>query len=187
MHQSATISRCGQYRYLLTRTWDQNLPPVVFIGLNPSTADDRRNDPTIRRCISFARLWNAGGVVMVNLFAYRSTDPVALKSVPDPIGPENDDWLLKTTCEAPIVIAAWGVNAPLLRVNQVRELVPYACHLGMTKSGQPRHPLYVRRDIEPVVAWDRRSELTPQHREATSCRLAKFTSLAVTHETELKA
>jgi hypothetical protein len=120
---------------------------VAFIGLNPSTADEINNDPTVRRCIGFARRWGFGGVYMLNVFGFRSTNPRALKAAVDPVGPGNDASLLKTCRRCDMVVACWGVWGGLFdRGQAVMELlsdVPIHC-LGMTRGRQPKHPLYLR-------------------------------------------
>jgi hypothetical protein len=88
--RAAVLSECGRYRYVLTRTWDHDLAACAFIGLNPSTADAHEDDPTIRRCIRFARDWGHGGLIMLNLFAWRSTDPRGLLDAIFPVGPPAD-------------------------------------------------------------------------------------------------
>ena len=121
--------------------------------LNPSTADANRDDPTIRRCIDFAQRWGYGGLLVGNLFAYRSTDPKGLLAADDPVGPENDRHLAHLAESCNIVVAAWGaVSRPdhLRRATEVREIVGHKLYcLGMTTSGQPRHPLYVRSNVLP--------------------------------------
>ncbi len=148
MIKGAKFSKDRVYRYALWRTWDEELAHVMFIGLNPSTADGTIDDPTIRRCIGFAREWGYGGVYMLNLFAFRATDPRALKLATDPIGPENDTSLLMYAEGADKVIAAWGNGGRLLNqgyyVNGILNLKLFC--LGVTKSKQPRHPLYARGD-----------------------------------------
>ena len=99
IRKSAILSDCGAYRYELRRTWDDRLPVLLWIGLNPSTADHIQDDPTNRRIAGFSRRWGYGGYVLANLFAYRSPDPKALKQARDPIGPENDTLLGKTLCQ----------------------------------------------------------------------------------------
>jgi len=139
--------RCT-YRYLLTRIWDRGLPPVVWVMLNPSTADAMADDPTIRRCTSFAKREKAGGIVVVNLFALRSTDPRALLHHHDPVGPVNDLFIQHAVQGAHQVIAAWGAagvqHGRGQRVAQMlaRRGVEVSC-LGTTSTGQPRHPLYL--------------------------------------------
>lgn len=144
MSDGAVFSPDRVYRYELHRHWDSG-PLVAFIGLNPSTADETVNDPTIRRCIRFARDWGYGGLVMLNLFAYRATDPRQLRTVADPIGPENDRHLIAATADCGLIVAAWGAGGGYLnRAAQVTELLPWALQaLGETASGEPRHPLYM--------------------------------------------
>jgi hypothetical protein len=155
---SAIISACGQYRYMLSRAGDIAAPrgPALFIMLNPSTADAEMDDPTIRRCRAFARAWGCAGIQVVNLYALRSTDPAALWEHPDPVGPENDNWLTRIALAATEVVCAWGANAQPSRVREVAAMlaehgVRLKC-LGTTKSGAPRHPLYVRGD-QPLIDW----------------------------------
>jgi hypothetical protein len=148
---SAALSDDGQYRYFLSRCWNSSGRKIAFIGLNPSTADATNDDPTIRRCIRFARDWGGGSVWMVNLFAFRSTQPAALRSATDPIGPENDAWLERAIDAADIVIAAWGNHGHLLgRSDCVANRYRGRLHaLAVTKNGMPGHPLYVRADTHP--------------------------------------
>ena len=118
---------------------------VTFVGLNPSTADSIRDDPTLRRCIRFAREWGFAQLQMVNLFAYRVTDPRQLLAVADPVGPENDDVLSAAFGTSDLIVAAWGVNATAQRVDEIMGWPIRPRHaLGLTKHGAPRHPLYVR-------------------------------------------
>ncbi len=154
---SAEFSPCRTYRYTLTRTWDDEFRPCAFIGLNPSTADESTDDPTIRRCIRFAKDWGYGGLIMLNLFAVRSTDPFEIYRNPSPIGPDNDAYIsnvLSNQCAG--LVCAWGNHGThFSRGDHVRELIsklatkPTPTHLGLTKSGQPKHPLYLRADIKP--------------------------------------
>jgi hypothetical protein len=146
---TATFSPDRVYRYRLTRHWDDTRPPACFIMLNPSTADAFTVDPTVRRCLAFARAWGAGGLLVLNLFALRSTDPAVLRTHPDPVGPDNDTVLRHalTGVHGPVV-AAWGVHGTHGgRAQHVTGLLE-ACGvnvlcLGATKAGHPRHPLYV--------------------------------------------
>lgn len=149
----AVLSGCGRYRYRLTRTWDPERPRATFIMLNPSTADAADDDPTIRRCMRYARAWGLGGLMVVNLYAFRATEPEDLWRADDPIGPDNDDHLravLTATDAGAPVVAAWGVNARLDRVAEVMGFAGPVTALGLTKAGQPRHPLYLRKDAQPV-------------------------------------
>jgi hypothetical protein len=155
---SAIISACGTYRYVLSRDGDltSHKGPAVFIMLNPSTADAELDDPTIRRCRSFAQTWGCNGIRVVNLYALRSTDPAALWTHSDPVGPDNDDWLERIALAAPEVVCAWGANAKADRVREVATRLTTAgvqlkC-LGTTKHGAPRHPLYVHGQ-QPLEVW----------------------------------
>ena len=152
MQKRAEISRCRLYRYALWRVWDEDLPTVLFVGLNPSTADEVTDDPTLIRCMNFARVWGYGGVCIGNLFAYRATDPKVLLSVKDPIGAENDVWLAKLAEDAGLIVAAWGNMGPYLdRSQQVRPLLPNLHCLKLNKSGEPAHPLYLKADLRPFL------------------------------------
>lgn len=161
MEMSADFSPCGIYRYRLTRIWG-NGPNLNVIGLNPSTADEKQDDPTIRRCIQFARDWDYGGLVMTNLLAYRATDPKVLAKLEDScdaIGPDNWDWVVREAKEAGRVVAAWGANSMGVWAESHAILrFPYDqkiwC-LGLTKGGHPKHPLYLRRDTVPIIYRDR--------------------------------
>jgi len=151
---AAHFSRCGRYRYALWRTWDVSLPSVCFIALNPSTADATRDDPTMRRCIAFARRWGFGGMAVGNIFAFRATRPADMKAEPNPIGRANDRWLQRLASESPLVVAAWGSHGAWMgREAQVLALLADVECLGVTASGAPRHPLYVRGDTvrRPLV------------------------------------
>lgn len=153
MERAAVISKCGAYRYSLTRRWS-DAPLLSFVMLNPSTADAKEDDPTIRRCIGFARREGAGGLIVANLYALRSPSPEALWSARDPIGPENGLALLGLAAQAfaqsAPIICAWGALARqdqidgALRMFQTTD-ARLAC-LGRTQCGAPRHPLYVRAD-----------------------------------------
>ena len=143
----ATFSRDRVHRYLLWRVWDVSRPLLAWVLLNPSTADETREDPTIRRCIRFAMDWGYGGVETTNIFALRSTAPAALRTARDPVGPDNDGTLRDLAARHATVVAAWGNHGAWLdRSTRVRELLRCAetrC-LGLTSLAQPRHPLYVR-------------------------------------------
>lgn len=144
MQRTASFSPCSKYRYSLSRTWDKSLPRILFVGLNPSTADDHCDDPTVRRCIGFAQLWGYGGLILVNLFGYRTTDPSGLTEVDDPVGPENDRWIAVEQARVDCVVAAWGNHGVLRnRDEAVLEILSRTYCLGITKAGCPRHPLYI--------------------------------------------
>lgn len=146
----ATFSHDRLYRYSLQRRWGDG-PPAVFIGLNPSTADEQNDDPTIRRCVRFARDWGCGALVMLNLYAWRATDPKGLLRTADPVGPGNDAAIRAIAGDAQLVVAAWGAwpGPDPDRPAAVSALVGELQALGVTKDGQPRHPLYMRTDCTP--------------------------------------
>lgn len=152
---AAYFSPCRRWRYSLTRNLDtlDGEGRVTFVGLNPSTADETTDDPTIRRCIRFARDWGYSQLKMVNLYALRSTDPKGLWLVDDPVGPENDHELSLCFGGSDLIVAAWGANARADRLAQFAETFGgWRFHaLGLTKDGAPRHPLYMRADSQPFV------------------------------------
>lgn len=143
----AILSDCGKYRYQLWRTWDESKPKVLFIMLNPSTADASADDPTIRRCIGFAKAWGYGGIMVGNLFALRATDPQELKKIVFNEehyfhADQNAQHLDKMAYQCKIIVYAYG-NPPIDKYNE-----PVSCfysrhHLGLTKAGNPKHPLYL--------------------------------------------
>jgi len=152
MKTAAKLSSCRTYRYTLWRIWDESKPYAMFIGLNPSTADENNDDPTIRRCISFANDWGYGGLCMTNLFAYRATAPSVMFKADDPIGGKNDVWIARLGKQAGIIVAAWGNGGRYLgRSNQVRSLLPILHCLKLNKSGEPAHPLYLRKKSTPFL------------------------------------
>lgn len=154
-HSSAVLSDCQLYRYQLTRQWNPELPTVIFIMLNPSVADASIDDPTIRRCRGFAHDWGYGGIRVINLFAWRATKPIELKTAIDPVGPENDKFIAEALVSQPLTIVAWGTSATPARVLELSNLLqtaqvqPYC--LGTTQMGHPRHPLYVPRTVQPEL------------------------------------
>lgn len=147
---SASFSPCRRYRYELWRRWATG-PYAMFIGLNPSTADETQDDPTIRRCINFAKAWGYSALCMTNLFAFRATDPRDMKAEAFPIGGHHNDLSLRSLSEsAGVVIAAWGVHGTHLdRAADVVKLIPNLQCLGLSKEGHPRHPLYLKADCRP--------------------------------------
>jgi hypothetical protein len=156
--RSAIISECGLYRYRLARTWDADLRPACFVMLNPSTADAFRDDPTIRRCVGFARRWGLGGIVVVNLFALRAADPRALLKATDPVGPDNDRHIAAVAESAGATVVAWGAHPMAARrveavTSVLLDRAVFVSCLGTTGTGQPRHPLFVRADemLRPFV------------------------------------
>lgn len=148
MEGDAILSSDRHYRYLLTRKWREEGPRLLYIMLNPSTADASVDDPTIRRCIAFGMDWGFSRLEVVNLFAWRATDAKELRNAPDPVGPINDYVTLEAVQRADLIVAAWGANSfAVPRSRVVRALVkgcdkPLYC-LGKTQGFAPRHPLYV--------------------------------------------
>ena len=125
MEKSAILLTDRKYRYALTRIWDETKQTVVFIGLNPSIADEETDDQTIRKCIGYSKRWGNGKLIMVNLFAFRSTGPSLLKRVEDPVGPEKDSYIQKYVSESDLVIACWGIQTKLLnRDKNLMGMVP---------------------------------------------------------------
>ena len=149
-NSGAVFSDCRKYRYALWRIWDENKPLVMIIGLNPSTADETSNDPTITRCKNFARSWGYGGVFVTNLFGFRATYPNQLRSYHEPVGKENDLWVHEIAKEAVIKVAAWGNHGKFLNrsVEILSSLDQLHC-IKMNKSGEPAHPLYLKAELKP--------------------------------------
>lgn len=149
MERSATLSACRTYRYVLWRCWARG-KYAMFIGLNPSTADEKIDDPTVKRCISFARSWGYGSLCMTNLFAYRATAPAVMKLAADPVGSKNDHALTTLAPGAGVVVAAWGTHGTYRgRDQSVCLLVPDLHCLRLTKDGYPSHPLYLPASLKP--------------------------------------
>jgi hypothetical protein len=157
MNCGAVMGPAGIFRMELWRIWDNDLPKVLFIMLNPSTADHMHDDPTIRRCMNFAKLWGYGGIYVGNLFAFRATDPTELKNAPGGainlrIGENNDGHLKRMANECDRIVFAWGNGGELVaRALEVAELFPEAYCLGVTKMGHPVHPLYIKKDKAPEL------------------------------------
>lgn len=156
---SAVFSEDRVYRYTLTRdlpfTLDGEDTEILFVMLNPSTADEHVDDPTVRRCIRFAQLWGYNTVTVCNLFALRSTDPKLLYDHPDPVGRDNDAWIIERAIQADTIVAAWGTHGRLLdRGRDVAWILAafgdVQC-LGKTTEGFPKHPLYLERITRPVA------------------------------------
>ena len=140
------------YRYQLWRIWDDNKDKVAIVGLNPSIADENIDDPTITRCINFVKNWGYGGFYMVNLFAFRSTDPRNLSQEQDPIGPDNDKHLKSIFNSVDKVICAWGNGGTLNnRSQQVLKLIREPYCLKKNSIGEPAHPLRLQKDIKPTL------------------------------------
>jgi hypothetical protein len=152
MEKGADISADHLYRYSLWRIWQPAEPLVMFIGLNPSTADATTDDHTIRRCLRFSADWNCGGLVMTNLFAFRATDPKAMLTAAEPIGTENDTVLAHWVQKALFIVAVWGTKGGHQGRNKaIEERFPNLHCFGVTKDGFPRHPARLRSDTQLVT------------------------------------
>lgn len=155
--RSAVISPCGRYRYRLDRVWDPAGCIACWIMLNPSKADGEIDDPTVVRITRFSQDFGCGGLIGVNMFAWRATDPRELSSATDPVGPDADRHIMDALAESSLVVCAWGGSGPkglapgraweILRMIERSGHVPMA--LAKTKAGAPRHPLYLKRDLRP--------------------------------------
>ena len=153
---TAIFSSCRQWRYLLTREWLTGKGACLFIMLNPSTADETINDPTVTRCIKYAGRWGYQSLQVANLFGWRATDPKELKAVDDPVGPDNDTHIARAMADAQLVICAWGNHGAYL--HRSRTVRAYSIlvrngplhYLKMNKSGEPQHPLYLPGNLKPT-------------------------------------
>jgi hypothetical protein len=158
----AKYSACRRYRYTLWRGWDGGLPAVAFVGLNPSTATGDEDDPTLRKSITLARAWGFGRLVMLNVFAWRSTDPLRLLRVEDPVGRDNDPAIAMSASACACVVVAWGRFARLRPIldertavvqRLLREHAREIGHLGINRDGSPRHPLYLKSTTPLTRGW----------------------------------
>ena len=150
LERDAVISDCGKYRYLLRRTWDHGKPRALFVMLNPSTADAEVDDATIRSCVRLCKSWGYGSFEVVNIFAYRATDPKELETALLPIvGPDQGRITDAAIARCDVPICAWGAHRMASERgaavhSQIRSQRPAAFCLGLTKHGAPKHPLYVK-------------------------------------------
>lgn len=154
----ADFSPCRSWRYRLWRIWDGRRPYCLFLMLNPSVADENVLDPTVTRCVDFARCWGFGGLYVANLFALVSTDPEALYHAPDPVGPDNNLAILEMARDAGMVVCAWGNHGALKErreavLNMLRAAGVKLNYLRMNATGEPTHPLYLPGDLAPVP-WE---------------------------------
>lgn len=163
MIKGAIISDCKKYRYSLWRTWDETKPKVLFIMLNPSTADENIDDPTIRRCISFAKDWGYGSLVVGNLFALRATDPKELLNSEDPMGCDNIVYLNKMYDECDLIVCAWGNSGIVNKIcKKFKEYEPLTnapvdlSYIDLAKDGTPKHPLYLKKELKPKKFYEKR-------------------------------
>ncbi|NEQ47980.1 MAG: DUF1643 domain-containing protein [Leptolyngbya sp. SIOISBB] len=153
MQRSAKFDETGQYRYWLKREWNAKGRAIALIMLNPSRADHRQDDPTLRRCISLAQQWQFSRLTVVNLFAYCTASPQTLKAAPSPVGQVNDQHILQACEQADQIALAWGNWGTLHQRDQavLKLLEPFRDRLyclGQNRTGQPRHPLYVPRHTQ---------------------------------------
>lgn len=152
----AVYSDCEAYRYDLTRVWDASGPKALFVMLNPSTATETQNDPSVERCERRARALGFGAFRVTNIFAYRATDPKVMRKVVEPIGPANDAAIANGAAWADRIICAWGshgahMNRGAAVEKLLRDLAKPLWHMGLTQAGQPKHPLYIGYDHQPEV------------------------------------
>lgn len=148
LDKAAIISDCGKYRYALFRKWQEGTATVAFIGLNPSTADGESDDATIRRCVSFANAWGFGALCMLNLFAFRATEPKDMKKAVDPVGALNDSTLNHFGKLSQIRVAMWGTHGKYLGRDKAvcKKLGSLKC-FKINADGSPAHPLYLPKNI----------------------------------------
>jgi hypothetical protein len=148
--RKAAFSRCRSYRYALWREWDTSKPQVLFIGLNPATADAEKDDNTMRRCMVYARSWGYGSMVVANLFAFRTTWPVELKKASDPVGTNNDRWLRKLAKSAEMTVAVWGNDGSFLnRAEEIGKTLDNLYCFKITAQGQPHHTRGLPNGLQP--------------------------------------
>ncbi len=152
---TAIYSDCERYRYSLTRIWDEDGRRVNFVMLNPSTATEVQNDPTVERCERRARTLGYGSFAVTNIFAWRDTDPKAMRAAGDPVGPGNNAAILERAGWAHDVIAAWGTHGEHMGRGadvavMLKQLNCPLFHLGLSKAGHPKHPLYLPYAQVPV-------------------------------------
>jgi hypothetical protein len=147
----AIFSECRKYRFVLWRIWDKNKPMIMFIGLNPSTANETTDDPTIRRVKAFAKSWGYGGVYMLNLFTYITAYPEELKKCDDPLK-QADSYLNLYAKESEKIVFAWGnFKETDKRAKEVISMFPNAFVLGLNKNNTPKHPLYLSKDTQLIL------------------------------------
>ncbi len=152
----ATYSDCERYRYALTRVWDLSAPKVLFVMLNPSKATEVQNDPTVERCERRARVLGFGGFRVVNIFGLRETQPQLMRQAADPVGADNDAQLLAGCDWADQIICGWGTHGEHLdRGPEVAKMLldrgHQLYHLGLSKAGHPKHPLYIAYATQPMM------------------------------------
>jgi len=156
MVKDAIFDKSKKYRYVLERSWGINENNILnFILLNPSTADATHDDPTVRACVEFAKQWKFDGILITNLFAFRATNPAKMKSCRNPHGFQNDEYIKSIAKKSRMVVVAWGNHgthcARDKEVLKILNTINQPFCLGNTKLGNPKHPLYVKRTIKPIL------------------------------------
>ena len=146
------FSKSKLYRYSLKRAWETDANnQILFIGLNPSTADNQRDDPTIRRCVKFANYWGFNSLEVVNLFAFRATDPMDLFNEESPIGPYNDFWIKRAYKRSTLAVACWGsAGVHKDRSTEVTKYLKNLFCIRRNKDNSPSHPLYLNSKLSPI-------------------------------------
>jgi hypothetical protein len=157
IERTALFDATGRYRYSLGRQWQAQGPEIAFVMLNPSRANAECDDPTLRACIQFAQRWAYGSLVVVNLFGYCTAHPAELRTVSDPVGPENDRYLMAAVGRSHRVVLAWGNDGGFggrdrTILHKLKAHSSKLTCLQLNRSGQPRHPLYIRRDL-PLIPY----------------------------------
>lgn len=149
-NRAAVFSPCRKWRYHLQHIWDESQPNLIWMMLNPSTADELKNDPTVERCEQRARMWGFGGVEVFNIFGYRATDPADMKAYIDPVGPDNDDWMIDFAKKSQNTkaIIGWGEHGKHRGrgeavLNIIKQHDGRVNALKINASGHPKHPLYI--------------------------------------------
>jgi len=151
MKTNAILSEDRKYRYVLSRIWNESKPIIMIIGLNPSTANETKNDPTVAKCINFAKSWDYGGVYMLNLFAFRATLPQDMFGEKEPIGNENDHYIDKYSKLSEKIVCAWGNHGSYKnRGKEILSKLDKLYYLKLNKTGEPAHPLYLKRNLIPI-------------------------------------
>ncbi len=153
---TAVYSDCENYRYSLTRIWDDTTPRVLFVMLNPSTATEVQNDPTVERCERRARTLGYGAFCVCNIFAYRATDPKNMRKQVDPVGPENNNVINIAAAWANDIVCGWGTHGEHMdrgpEIEKILRAQPKPLtHLGLSKAGHPKHPLYIGYKVQPLL------------------------------------
>lgn len=151
INSGAVFSEDRKHRYVLIREWDLNKPSLMVVSLNPSTADEKKNDPTVRRCIGFAKKWGFGKLIMTNIFAFRATLPEDLFNSKNPIGNKNDYWLKKLSKKADKIVLAYGNHGKFKnRHNEILKIIDGPYCIKKSKTGMPMHPLYLKYTKKPI-------------------------------------